>query len=438
MPPLGVAAFYFFNLLDPLWNWRWDITSDPGFQKWLALALVIGFIQNQGWRSRFSRSTIYAIGCIGGFLFFAYISSLFSAYPQKCLFNLDVLWRIVLVVTISLLVVVNENRAMLLAMGCVFGQVYNSYQINLEYFQLGYCRYAQSSTWGFKGLDNNTYSILTIPVIAISIAIVLGPSKWWIRLVAIGISLLQVHQLMLMESRGAMLGAILVAGIAVFYCPKTVATNSMLMLGAVLVSLLAGPPVVREFASIFGGETELDVSAESRFHLWKAGIAIMKDYPILGVGPGCSLLFVPKYYDFQGLRVVGNEKALHNLFFEIMCENGIVAGFFFFGFFLIPWFLVWSNRKRFLRGNPKECTLALAVIAGVPGYFLASMFSSGSLIESSYVLPIIACGLLSIRRKVGSSKKPDSSSSEKTTASPQTEATEGLHKPSPLLDTQSS
>jgi len=396
LPAIGCAAFYFFNLLDPAWNWRWSITEDPGFQKWIALSLLLGFITQQGWRSSMSRTSILTLGLLLSFLLLCFFSSLNSAYPLRTEIYLDVLWRIVLIVAISLMLTVTENRAMLLAVGCVLGQGYNSFQINLEYIQLGFCRYAYAANWGMKGLDNNTYSILTIPILALSIAFVLTRWKWWLRGIAAGICLLQIHQLMLMESRGSMLGAVLAAGLAVWYCPKSPVTNTILIAGGTLVVLLAGPPVLREFASSFGAEEKLDVSAESRFHLWKAGASIIWDYPWLGVGPGCSSAFVPLYYDFDAMKAQ-NEKALHNLFFEIMCENGVIAGSIYFSFFLLPWGMVWINRRRFFGENPKQCALALGVIAGIPGYLLASMFSSGSLIESSYVLPIIGCALLSIR-----------------------------------------
>ncbi len=398
VPALGCAAFYFFNLLDPAWNWRWDIPQDPGFQKWLAIALLLGFIAHHGWRSAIDRTSVTALGLLLGFVLLCYTSSVFSAYPDKSALYLDMLWRIALIVAVSFFVIVDEDRAMIMAIGCVVGQAYNSFQINLEYFQLGYCRYASITDWGFKGLDNNGYSILTIPVLALSIAIVVSPWKWWIRSLAGAIVLLQLHQLMLMESRGSMLGAMLTAAIAVWYCPKTLMTNTILLLGCVLITFLAGPPVVREFASAFADEGSLDVSAESRFHLWKAGAAIIWDYPVLGVGPGCSGSYVPLYYHYELLKAE-NEKALHNVFFEVMCENGVLAGTMFLMFFALLWGKVWLRRRIFFAGNPRQCTLALAVIAGIPGYFLASMFSSGTLIESSYMLPIMAGALLGTKPK---------------------------------------
>ena len=200
LPALGCAAFHFFNLLDPAWNWRWAIPEDPGFQKWIALCLLLGFITQQGWRSSMSRTSILTLGLLLSFLVLCFLSSWNSAYPSKSMFYLDLLWRIALIVAISLITTVTENRAMLLAVGCVLGQGYNSFQINLEYFQLGFCRYAMMTDWGLKGLDNNGYSILTVPILALSIAFALSQWKWWLRGIAAGICLMQIHQIMMMES----------------------------------------------------------------------------------------------------------------------------------------------------------------------------------------------------------------------------------------------
>ncbi len=100
-----------------------------------------------------------------------------------------------------------------------------------------------------------------------------------------------------------------------------------------------------------------------------------------------------RYYDYY-FDANLPQKALHNLFFEVVCENGILAAIIYFTYFLYPWYSVWRSREALLGGDALSCALALSVLAGIPGYFLSSMFSSGSLIETSYVLTIIGCGVL--------------------------------------------
>ena len=190
-----------------------------------------------------------------------------------------------------------------------------------------------------------------------------------------------------------MIGALFLAVLAVFFIPKTAKSIALILAGVVVVGVLAGPPVVKEFMSSFAEAEERDSSAESRFYLWKAGMRIMLDHPWIGVGPNASRFYVPRYYEGGN---VGEAKALHNILFEVGCENGIPGLFIFLTFYALPWLYVFQNRHHFLKLSQKWTpSLCIAVLAGIPGYLLASMFSSGSLIESSYVLPIIACGLAS-------------------------------------------
>jgi O-antigen ligase len=175
--------------------------------------------------------------------------------------------------------------------------------------------------------------------------------------------------------------------------PRNATNVTLLVLGITATIALAGPPVVKEFTSSFASDEERDSSAESRFYLWEAGAKIIAAHPLVGVGPGASRYYVPQYYRMEsGLTI----KALHNVIFEVGAETGIFGLISYITFFFAPLIYVVKNRLYFASAGSKYWLPALAVIAGVPGYFLASMFSSGSLIESSYTLPIIGCVLIRI------------------------------------------
>ncbi len=395
-PAYGCIAFYLFVTLDPAWNWHWAFPVDPGFQKWIAIATLIGFAFQMKQIRFFTIESKYATLALVAFFVLAFTSATNSLFQDRGFFYLNVLWRVLLMVVISLLTITDRKTALYLAFACILGQGYNSLRINEDYFRLGYCRYATIANWSMKGLDNNGYSILTIPLMAISMGFAFAPVNWKLRIVAGGIAILQVHQLMLMESRGGMLGAMLTLVICAWYVPKSMSTIWVLVAGFIVGSALAGPPVVKEFASVFKKQGERDASAESRFHLWKAGAEIVADYPLLGVGPDASRFYVLNYFEFNP-EPWRTDKALHNLFFEVSCDNGLPAAAIYFSYFLFSWYSIWRSRKALLRGDPISCALALSVLAGVPGYFLASMFSSGSLIETSYILPILGCALLSYK-----------------------------------------
>jgi O-antigen ligase len=87
-----------------------------------------------------------------------------------------------------------------------------------------------------------------------------------------------------------------------------------------------------------------------------------------------------------------DRKALHNIFFEVGAETGVLGLLFFLTFFIIPFWDTYRSRNIPGKGNC-DGVVSLSVLAGMPGYFLSSMFSSGSLIESSYIIPILAFAL---------------------------------------------
>jgi O-antigen ligase len=392
-PVVGTIGFYFFALLDPAWNWRWVLSRDLSFQKWLFFATLIGVLLQWGTLGKTSKLGHRCILALIVFSCIVLTSSQFSSYPEASAWYNGILFRVFAMAGLGILTVTNPRHAFWLGLACVLGQGYNTQEINREYFQMGYCRYAYMANWGFKGLDNNGYSILTVPVLAIALSIALCQGNLKLRAVAGLIAVLEMHQIMLMQSRGSMIGAVLLGALAVFFTPKTSQSIALILAGVVGAGVLAGPPVVAEFMSSFAEEGERDASAESRFYLWRAGAKIMLDHPWIGVGPNASRYYVPRYYEGGN---VGDVKALHNLFFEVGCENGIPAACIFLTIYLLSWLYVFLNRHHFLRTNQKWTPpLCIAVLAGIPGYLLASMFSSGALIESSYILPIIACGLAS-------------------------------------------
>jgi len=383
-PPAGVIGFYGFLLLDPEWNWRWAMPQDVPLQKAIFVALLIGFAL-AGFRVQYqSKASKWVVFSIAAFFALCWLSSLQSFAPEASKFFISVVWKQLLMVIAAIFLLDSPKSLKYLLIVAVIGQGYNALQINIEYFQTGFSRYAYQP-WGSYGADNNGYSIITIPIMAGSFALAFFEKRMIMRSVLFGIGMLQIHQIMLMESRGCMLAAVAMFGILVWYMPRKNGNAGLVFTTVVLALLLAGPSVVKEFGSSFAQGEKQDSSAQSRFFLWKAGWQITMDYPLLGVGPSAARILVPSYYE-GGLDQ--KEKALHNLFFEVSTGAGVLGFVAYFMIFALP--TIHSFRKY----DPEDDDLGalrLAVMAGIPGYLAASMFSSGLLFESCYVLVILGC-----------------------------------------------
>ncbi|QDT62892.1 O-antigen ligase family protein [Calycomorphotria hydatis] len=380
-PYIGVLGYYVFVLLQPEWNWRWSIPQGSGFQKYIAIAAVVGFVLHFFPGNRIRRTPLWACVALTVFLGLAYLSSIWSINPSLSQWYLGNIWKIVLLALLTVRVFDSSGKILALIWSTVLAQSYNAFQINLQYFQEGYS-YAAKYGWGTSG-DNNLYSILTVPMIGLTAALATESRVWWQKGIAGVILILQIHQIMLMESRGCMLGTLVMMALAGWWMRK----DSMNLIAAALVVLagivLAGPPVIEEFTSAFEAGDNLDASAESRFKLWKAGLAITQDYPLLGVGPYAGSNLVPSYYE-GGLE--GSNKALHNLFFEISTGCGVPAMLCYCFFFVAIWWSLWRLWRRSRRQLPDWARIAsLGVMVGLPGYWVSSMFSSGALLETSYL-----------------------------------------------------
>lgn len=377
-PTIGVLGFYGVYTLQPEWNWRWTMLQTMHFQDWLAICTLVGTLVNFGSWNRMTRTVFAAYLCLAGFLALALVSMTQSINMTASTFYMDHLWKIILMATLAAMHLNSRQAILAMVWILVVTQGYNAYQINLQYFQDGFSLFA-TSPWGDNG-DNNLYTIVTLPVIFMSGALCIYSKASWQKMLAGGIAMLQIHQVMLMESRGGMLGGLAGAAVFALLMPKTPKSAAILTTLALVTAALAGPPVVKEFSSAFVERDQLDSSAASRFKLWKAGWEITQDYPALGVGPYAGQYLVPSYYDGPTRR---DRKGLHNLFFEISTGTGLPATF----LFLFHFGLIILQLLRMRQGAiPPDCQMViLAVISGQVAYWLASMFSSGALLESTYI-----------------------------------------------------
>lgn len=380
-PHIGVIGYYGFILLQPEWNWRWSIPQGMGFQKYIAIATLLGFLFSGFKGSRLTGTAAAGLSGLVAFMGLAFLSYQQSIEPDATFHYVDSLWKMILMACIGVKVLDTPRRMMTLLWVLVAAQGFNAYRINESYFEIGRCIYA-SRGYGTSG-DNNLYSIVTVPIMAVSASLAVYSKPMWQKLLAAGILALQAHEIMLLSSRGCMLGTIPMLALVVWMMPKTTLNVWGVAAAAVLGAALAGPPVVEEFMSSFEKGENRDSSAESRFYIWKAGYEITRDHPLLGVGPWAGQFLVPKY-----IGLPGRQKGLHNLYFEIGAGCGIPAAICYFSYFLIAGWacfrLLWRQKREPIP-DWLGC-LCLAVFPGLIGYMASSMFSAGALLESSYAL----------------------------------------------------
>ncbi|WP_276863708.1 O-antigen ligase family protein [Anaerococcus tetradius] len=69
--------------------------------------------------------------------------------------------------------------------------------------------------------------------------------------------------------------------------------------------------------SIFSNKSQVDSSSQTRMALFNAGVDIWRQYPIQGIGIGCSHFMVNRY--------LGIDTYLHNNYIELLCNTGTIG-----------------------------------------------------------------------------------------------------------------
>ncbi len=405
-PWVGVIAFYGLVFLNMEWNWRWVISANSGLQQKVAICVLVGFVLSAFPGQRIRGIPLVASLSFLGFLGLAYVSASTTIDPYLTDFYMKYIWKVVLVALLAIRLVDDDRKLMLLMWFIALGQGYNAYQINDDYYSVGYCRYIQGTGWGWIG--SNQISNLSVCAVAICGGLLFFSDRLWKKTLAGILLILNAHVVLIMESRGCMLGMIAYGLLTLLYMPKNSKTMLLAGLTGIAISLLVGPSVVEEFSSIFAEGEELDASAASRFDLWKAGWEITMDNFLLGVGPYAGQVLVPQYLaSVMGLMeyLDTERKGLHNLFFEISTGCGFPAAVLYVAFFLLPWIsavIIVIRRKSFLQLSDSQKAALFASFTGIPAFWVCNMFSAGSLLEGSYGLVVVtnAAVLINYHRSV--------------------------------------
>lgn len=384
-PWIGFIGYVVFVILCPRWNWRWGWNDSIDYQKFLAGGTVLGVLLTGAWSRSLTSTAKTSLFFFSTFIALVFASSFITVNEYFTARFWNVIWKIWLIASLGVFLIDDRKKLIWFAWAMVLSQGWNAFNVNQLFYQSGIN--VKYFTWNY--LDNNTYSISTVPVMAVTFGILMVHKDWRIRILSGLIFVLQMHQLMILQSRGTMIGGLFMVALGVFFMPKTRIAIQMTLVALAAGIFLAGPSVLDEFNSAFKAEDQIDNSAASRYKLWKAGAIIMTQNPWLGVGPWAGQFVVPMHY--EGLTE-GGQKALHNLIFEVGTGSGIPALICYLIYFFVPWL---AHLKLWFSGVPKGGSWMqisnLAILCGIPGYWVASMFSSGALIEAPYLLVTLAC-----------------------------------------------
>jgi O-antigen ligase len=139
--------------------------------------------------------------------------------------------------------------------------------------------------------------------------------------------------------------------------------------GALALGLLTSGTVRERVRSMANPHDE---TIRDRVAMWRSGLAMIADHPVLGVGPGQVRAWYPHYRRPEAVRPSTGH--LHNSPVQVAAERGLPA--------LAVWLWLWvvffreagAVMGRVGRDRPRERALVCASLWGVGGFLVAGLF----------------------------------------------------------------
>jgi hypothetical protein len=241
--------------------------------------------------------------------------------------------------------------------------------------------YALRQLWRFGGrlgvgLYEPNYLALAL-VLLIPLAVILarqqettGRQVFW----SIGAGIL-VMSLILTSSRGGFLGLLVSMGLLCFKMARRPFLIASVAVTGLLIFVLVVPTNLgqRLHASLDADVQDAGVSASTEAHidLFKAGLGMIAENPVFGVGLGEFKQQSSVYYD------VAKDRIAHNTYIQIAAESGVpalLAFLIFVGCILRS--LSQSATMAREQGRPHMREWAVALQAGLGGYLVSACFLS--------------------------------------------------------------
>src|SRR4029453_5919970 len=145
----------------------------------------------------------------------------------------------------------------------------------------------------------------------------------------------------------------------------------LLLAGLVLLAIgaLAGPKHLRERFLTMGNPE--DPTVKERVYMWRSGLAIWREHPVLGVGPG----ELKRVYERYALPEAVKKRPghVHNTPLQMLVERGVLG--------LAAWLWIWvaffaraiGRLRRLPAEATSERTLVMGSLAAIVGFLVAGL-----------------------------------------------------------------
>jgi len=395
-PYIGVLVWSWLGYMNPH-RLAWGFAYDMPFAQIVAIVLFISLAFNRETK----RIPVTGLTVLWGlFLGWMCLSTLYAVYPDGAQTMLVKVFKIQLIIWITMMVMVNRQRIELLLWVIVGSIGYFSIKGGVFTLATG----GAFRVWGPTGSyveGNNELALATLMVLPLMWYLRSVNTNKWVRLGLLGAIILSAVSAFGSHSRGALLAGL---SMAFFLWLKGVSGMRKIVAGIAIVGSIA---LLMAFMPDSWHERmgtiqtyEEDASAMGRIHSWLFAYNVANDR-FLGAG------FEP--WSFEMFAIYRPESpsahAAHSIYFSVLGEHGW-GGLILF--LLILW-VAWRTASGIIREVKGNSDMEwLAQLARMLQVSLVAYCTGGAFLSLSYYdLPWHIISLLVIGKVIAQKSKPD-------------------------------
>lgn len=376
-PLIGFYAYVAFSILRPESLWAWSVP--PGnYSRTLAIAMLVGWTARGFGSWKLGAGWIVA-GSLLGYWGWAAAAAVAADHQAVAWGFMEALTKIVVPFLVGATLMRSLADIKRFVWVIVLSQGYVAFEMNLRYV-LGF---NQAAEMGFGSMGRASFAVGLVASIGAAAFLIAAAERWWAKLVALACALLILHTVILTFSRGGLL-ALAISGAAAFIvAPKRPVHYLALAVLLVVAVRLTGAEVTTRFMTTFAEAGERDFSAQSRIDLWADCWQIMRENPVLGIGPDHWPIVAPRFGWPPG-------KEAHSLWLQTGAELGFPGALLLIAFYGSAILLILPKRR--LRGSAEAQWLSACscmVVTAIVGFAVAAQAVTLEGLELPYYLALI-------------------------------------------------
>ncbi len=383
-PFMGLVVYYGFATLFPSFLWQYSLPTGVRWSLIVGLATLAGYTLHglaqsaAATRWPLEKKLLLLLGVLIALSYTGAID------PMLARDQLDSYMKIFLMVFVACGLVDTRYRLHVLAATIVLTFGWLAVDFNQRYILMNQKNLFES---GFANMDNNGVAAMMVMAMPFCIFLFSQEKQWFLKWPPLIAMLLMLHVVLFSMSRAAMLASLIMLPFMLLRLRRRWLGAGLTAAALAVGLFMAGPHVRHRFFTI--NEYEKDSSATRRLEAWNISVRVMRDYPVLGVGPNCfrrvSGIYDPSLED----------RTMHNSFLQAAVDMGIPAGILNIAIPLLV-FRHLGRLRRQNRGDPFVFNLAGSLQASLLGYALVGSFASIGTVELPYIVMVLAISLQNV------------------------------------------